>query len=725
MLEGPNVKDHSSGARRRCVNACILLWLLPVMLAAGEQSFERDIEPIFKTYCIQCHGPQKQKGGVNLSTFKNYASVLRDPRLAETVLKQFRDREMPPDGKPQPKPEERDRAVAWFENTLKNLDAGNLPRDPGRVMIHRLSRTEYNNTIRDLFGVTTQPANSFPADGSGGGGFDNNADTLFVPPILMEKYLDTATDILDAADPVRLFVDRPETKTPARVAAWNVVAHHASRAFRRPVENSEMNRLMTLYDGADKRGAKFEDSVKFALKGVLVSPTFLFRAEADQPGTEPYRVSDYELASRLSYFIWSSMPDEELLTLAAQKRLRDPQVLETQVKRMIQDKKSRALAEDFAGQWLGVNTLKNGAPPDPKRFPKFTPALRDYMVEETVEFFHGLLRDDASLLNLIDCDYAIINEPLAWHYQIPDIKGTEFRKVKLADSNRGGLLGMGAVLTLTSYPQRTSPVLRGKWVLDELLGTPPPPPPPNVGVLPPDDFPKDGLSFRQRLEEHRKKAECASCHKRMDPIGFGLENYDSTGEWRTQIANAPVDASGVLVNGEKFNGAAELKKKLMLQKDVIIRNLSEKMLSYSLGRGLEYYDVPAVKKIATEVSRNSYRSSVLIAEVVKSFPFQYRRNAPIGEVADATPKTPKVDAAKPDVAKPDAKPPAAKPDVAKTDAKKTPLPKTDVAKDKPAAPKSDAAKPPAAKPDASKPPAAKPEPAKPKPEPAKQKVDGK
>ncbi len=283
---------------------------------------------------------------------------------------------------------------------------------------------------------------------------------------------------------------------------------------------------------------------------MLVSPSFLFLIEGEQSSQEPYRVSEFELASRLSYFVWSSMPDEELSRLAEGGKLHEPEVLEQQVKRMLADPKARALAENFAGQWLRVGTLVQSVEPDRSVFPGYTPELRAAMIEEPIAFFHAILRDDASLLDLIDCRYTYVNEPLAKHYGVESVLGSEFRRVELTDPNRGGVLGMAGVLTLTSYPRRTSPVLRGKWVLEELLGTPPPPPPPDVKVLPPDDRPKDGKTFRQRLEQHREKAACAACHAKLDPLGFGLENFDAVGRWRTEIAGEALDSGGELSTGE-------------------------------------------------------------------------------------------------------------------------------------------------------------------------------
>jgi hypothetical protein len=609
-------------------SALSMLLALPAASRAGD--FEQGTRPVLEKYCNGCHGGKRPKAGINLARFQDEVSVKRNPDLWQQVIEVIAERTMPPEGKPSPSEEERQRASQGIQALLDSIDH---VRDPGPALIQRLTREQYNNTIRDLLGVDSRPADAFPADGGGGAGFDNNASTLFVPPILMEKYLAAAAEVLDRADPARYLIARPGPDLTREDAARICLRDFASRAFRRPVADEEVERLLRLFRYADRRGDPFEQAVKLALRAVLVSPNFLFLVERERPEAEGfYRVGPYELASRLSYFLWSSMPDKELFDLAAGGRLHEPAVLDRQVRRMLADPKSRALARDFAGQWLRVGSLANAAEPDRRRFPDYTPELRDAMVEEAVTFFHALLREDRPVLDLIDADYTYVNEPLAKHYGIEGVTGPEFRRVELKDPNRGGVLGMAAVLTLTSYPRRTSPVLRGKWVLEELLGTPPPPPPPMVKALPQDDRPRNGLTFRQRLEKHRSDASCASCHAKMDPLGFGLENFDPIGRWRTQVADQPVDASGELTTGEEFQGPAELKRILKDQKrDLFVRNLSGRLLSYALRRGLEYYDQPIVKDLAAKLAAGDYRSTVLVAEVAKSFPFQYRRNEPIVE----------------------------------------------------------------------------------------------
>jgi hypothetical protein len=637
----PSDQVRSAGYRPRMA---ILLFVLllgdgtrGVRADGGVLSFDyaKDIHSLIENYCLKCHGPEKPKGGVNLSTFTNIACVKADPRTWQTVLTQLRERNMPPQNKPQPKTEERTRLIDWIEVTLDSIDDSQLARDPGRKIIHRLSQFEYNNTVRDLLGVDTRPADKFPPDGGGGGGFDNNADTLFIPPILMEKYLVAAGEILESAKPGRIFIAKPAFLMSKRSAARQILEYFAHRAFRRPVEKDELEDLLGLYDRAGKRGENHESGVKLALKAILVSPNFLFRIEANRSTTEPYRINDYELATRLSYFLWSSMPDDNLLAVAAQKRLHEPKVLEAEIQRMLQSPKAKAFAENFATQWLRVKELKTSAQPDTRRFPEFTAELRDAMYAEPVEFFHSLLRGNRSLLEFIDSDYTFVNADLARHYGIEGVEGRQFQRVKFSDRNRGGLLGMAGVLTLTSYPLRTSPVLRGKWVLEEILGSPPPPPPPLIKSLPRDDKPKDGLTLRQRLEKHREDVTCAACHKRMDPLGFGLENFDAIGRWRTEIADQPVDASGEMTTGEKFSGPVELKQILLDRKNEFARNVIEKMLAYALGRGLEIHDMPTVREITKTLAKDGYHAGTLVVEIVKSYPFQYRRNNPIQLTLDS------------------------------------------------------------------------------------------
>jgi hypothetical protein len=407
----------------------------------------------------------------------------------------------------------------------------------------------------------------------------------------------------------------------ARETARAIVTRFATAAFRRPLKPEEVERLLSLYDKASQKGERCENAVRLSLCGVLVSPHFLFRVELDPPGARPgtpYLVNEYELASRLSYFLWSSMPDEKLFASAAKGELRKN--LEPQVRRMLEDPKSAAFVRNFAGQWLTLGKLSTIAP-DPRRFPGFDEELRSAMYRETELFFDAILREDRRILDLLDADFSFVNERLAKHYGIAGVTGKEFRRVKLP-VNRGGLLTHASILTLTSNSTRTAPVKRGKFVLDQILNTPPPPPPPDVPNLP-EDKELTG-SLRQVMEMHRENALCASCHQRMDPIGFAFENYDAIGGWRDRDGKFPIDPTGVLPGGKSFKGPAELKAIIKSKKDLFSRCLTEKILTYALGRGLEHYDRCAVDKVLEALDKNDYRFSILLMEVIKSVPFQMR-----------------------------------------------------------------------------------------------------
>jgi cytochrome c5 len=414
-----------------------------------------------------------------------------------------------------------------------------------------------------------------------------------------------------------------------------IVADLARRAYRRPVAAEEVDKLLSLVALATKRGDVFEEGLCLALQAMLVSPDFLFRIERDRPAAKAansktanidgvQQINDFELASRLSYFIWSSMPDDELMRLADRGLLRQPAVLSAQVRRMLKDPKSRALVENFGGQWLELRKLES-VKPDRHRFPEFDEYLRQSMRRETEMFIETIVREDRSILDFIDARYSFLNERMAEFYKVPGVKGPEFRKVLLTNNTqRSGILTQASVLTVSSYTTRTSPVLRGKWILENILNAPPPPPPPGVPNL---DEAKIGSSatLRQQLEEHRNNATCASCHARMDPLGFGLENFDAIGAWRTQDGKFPVDTSGRLPDGRSFQGPLELKAILRADCEAFAECLTEKLLTYGLGRGLERYDRPVVKRIARSVALNNYRFSSLVLEIAKSMPFQKRR----------------------------------------------------------------------------------------------------
>lgn len=427
----------------------------------------------------------------------------------------------------------------------------------------------------------------------------------------------------------QVFVCHPSDGVDERVCAEQILTRLAGRAFRRPVSGDDVAPLLALYEEGRQEGG-FEQGIGFALRGVLIDPEFLFRVERDPEGITPgtaFALSDLELASRLSFFLWSSIPDDELVDIAARGELRDAAVLEAQVARMLRDSRSDALLDNFFGQWLLLRNV-GGVAPDADAFLDFDENLREAMARETELFVESQVRDDRSLLDLLRADYSFMNERLARHYGVGKVYGNHFRRVSTVGTGRSGLLGQGSILTATSYPNRTSPTKRGLWVLENLLGSPPPPPPPNVPGLPDAVHPEEGraMSMRERMEMHRTSPVCASCHTRMDPLGFSLENFDGIGTWRSAEGGTPVDASATLPDGTSFEGPDGLRDLLLGQEELFAETVTEKLLTYALGRGVEYYDRPAVREIARKAASNDYRWSALIQGIVESTPFQMRRS---------------------------------------------------------------------------------------------------
>ncbi len=633
------IRRQSPIPRPLCLSIAWLLALTALGLGGArgdeqdggpQRTLDNFVRPLLTQYCARCHGGAEPKADLRLDALDDIKSVHDHRDRWETIAAMVRLGEMPPEEEPQPNQEAKEQLVGWIERELAPSDGTNQP-DPGRVTIRRLNRTEYNNTIRDLLGVDVEPADDFPADDIGHG-FDNMGDVLSLSPILMEKYLDAAEHIVTRA------MSRPETRdriitslpsesmTPHQ-AAREVLAALAYRAFRRPVAEDELDRLLGLVKLAQEGGADYRESLKFGIQAVLVSPYFLFRIELDDDPEElpaPRRLNEYELATRLSYFLWSSMPDGELFALAEKGQLHENEVLVGQVRRMLGEAKAKALVEDFAGQWLQLRELDK-VTPDPGRYPDFDSALRDAMRHETEQFFENMIREDRSILELIDSDYTFVNERLARHYGIAEVAGEEFRRVKLEDPRRGGVLSQASVLTLTSNPTRTSPVKRGKWILENILGTPPPPPPPGVEDLADDEAAELLGPLRERMEQHRSDPACAVCHRKMDALGFGLENYDGVGAWRDKDGRFQIDASGSLPPNRTFDGPKALRTILRTtKKSQFTRCMAEKMLTYALGRGLAPYDRRAVNDIVTEVEKNDYRFSSLVIAIVQSDPFRMR-----------------------------------------------------------------------------------------------------
>ena len=610
-----------------------LPWLTIASVVEAAPDFMREAKPLLAKYCYSCHGAEKQDGGIEFHDINTQEDAFRTHQLLARAAKQVQQGDMPPfEADEFPTADEEKILAAAMAQVSEMVENGQVPRNPGRTTLRRLNRNEYNYTVRDLFGIDFQPARDFPADAAGGEGFDNTADSLFVPPALLEKYLHAANKTADAiyADErllKRYLISYPdEGKRSPREAAEIVISHHAALAFRRRLDPAaDVKPLVDFFEKTMQSGRSYEEAMRLPLIAILVSPKFLYRTLHDEEGKKDWALDQFELASRLSYFLWSSMPDDELFQLADQGKLRDPAVMRAQVLRLLADPKAAALARHFGGQWLGYDDLIDRVEPDTKRFPEFTSELRAAMWHESTAYLSHLFQNNRPVTELIDSDYTFLNAVLAKHYGLSPIAGEEMRLTKISDRQRGGVIGMGSILTATSMPLRTSPVKRGKWVLEALLGETPPPPPPDAGVLPEDDRSSEGLSFRRQLEIHRDKPKCAACHAKIDPIGFGLQNFNAIGQWRTHEINGQlVDSSAVLLDGTKFSSPLELKELLMKSRDKFAKNMARKLLAYSLGRSLQYYDEIVLNDLLAVMVANDYRSQELIFAIVQSDPFQNR-----------------------------------------------------------------------------------------------------
>ncbi len=732
-----------------------------------EKSFSR-IQRLIKTNCSECHDGDEPEGDIDLSTGKGIDAILKDRKHWELALQAVRSESMPPQKKHDFSKSDRKFVVQWLEKLFYEYDCLARP-SAGTVTLRRLNRFEYRNSIRELTGVDYQPAKDFPGDDTGSG-FDNLADTLSLPTILLEKYLKAAEEITERAivDPrsltlqqtlsaakfkpcrgsrpvnqnmflsmsgtithqvripqngkyqlkvnavavhagpdgvsAEILIDgkpikkwtiprRTENSTvdvsvrlpkgtreiglsftndyynprakrserdrnlifepleisgperlnskalppghrkiifqdPAkqknkRAVAEKILRRFASRAFRRPATQQEIDRLLSLFDMAIKKEKSFELAIRIPLQAILVSPHFLFKVEAPAPKNgKPRRLSQYELATSISFFIWSSTPDTDLLTQAFQSNLDDPKIVRQQIDRLLKDRRSSALVEHFARQWLQLD-LFSESQPDPKLFPKFDDKIRSDMLEETRRTIEHVIQNDRSILELLTADYTFLNERLASFYSIDGVKGKKFRKVSLRGTGRGGIMTQGSILTMTSNPNRTSPVKRGVWVMN-VIGQEPPPPDPNVMAL--DDQTELKGTLRERLEQHRRDQRCAICHDRIDPLGFSFENFDAVGRWRTESEGKKVDASAKMPDGSKINGAIDLQKFLATtQQKQFVEAFVEKMLTYATGRTMTEKDRCVIVDIAEKLKKHNYRFSELIKLICESDPFQKRQ----------------------------------------------------------------------------------------------------
>ncbi|HVR86339.1 MAG TPA: DUF1592 domain-containing protein [Planctomycetota bacterium] len=596
---------------------------------AAMKTYKDQVAPFINTYCIRCHGEKKKKAGVTFEyAVKTPASYTFRPLWRKAVTN-IKSHDMPPEKEEkQPSDQERQVVLDWIAG-MKYLS----PKDPGEFVIRRLSKVEYGNTLHDLFGVDPEIAGEMPEEVFGAG-YTNS-----VSPLLMEKCLAVANDVLgrvfapSGAPPTalqqRLFGAIPIEEKDRPAKAREIARSLARRAYRRPPSEGELDVLMRVFALAKENGRSYPEALRMMLKAILVSPQFLFitpDGDAD-PGRDIVPLGDHQLASRLSYLLWATAPDAELSALADAGTLHDPAVLAGQARRLLADPRSRALFDGFGAQWLGLDRLA-GKTFDAAKFPQMNAALRLAMVEEVRLLFESILRENRSLRTFIDCDYSFLNETLAPLYGLEKtVKGPSMRKVPLQNDNRGGILAMPGILAMTSYPNRTSPVNRGVWVLEQVLGEHVPPPPANVPALEKQDPHKVAtLTLRQRTELHRSDPTCASCHKVLDPIGFGLENFDAIGRWRDQDdAGGAIDATGELPGKLVFSSPKELKRIILSRTDDFSRNLAGRLLAYALCRQLEGYDEIVVDQLASAVSKDDYRMQTLVVAVVTSYPFTHRR----------------------------------------------------------------------------------------------------
>ena len=650
---------HSYGL----ILVCLFGHLLVTAETPADKDFHKNVRVYIRAHCSSCHNSAESKGGVNLDVYDFAFNVARRGQLFQKVVKAVEDKTMPPNNRTRMTQAERDTMVAGINRIL---DKALAKKDPGPQIMRRLSHREYGYTVKDLLGVDFDALAYFPSEASGGEGFDNQSRVLYMTPLLWERYYEAADSIMRQ---VRADDDLwsglvPKSYQPSvfrRIGNWwkgrgdnpielwskpairarETILPLAWKTYRRFLDPQEEEELLTFFatvytENWQKKNA-FDDALAVVFKRMLVSPKFLFRMEANLPTNTPYEVNNLELASRLSYFLWSSMPDAQLYEAAYRENLHDSTVLRREAQRMISDPKFKRFSESFVPQWLGVQDLVRNHQADPNKFPEFTSSLKEALSQEVIEYFNYVFKQ-GDLLKLIDSDFSLINEELAQHYQVPNVVGSEMRVVHFTEQPRGGILGMGAVLAATSLPTRTSPVLRGQWVLENLLGTRIPPPPPDVpDLVEARGHVKDEFDLRGLLEFHREPSECQGCHQKMDPIGFGLENFDAIGRWRDgyREGTVAIDASGIWGADQiAFDGPLELRSILLQDKDKFAENLTRKMLSYALGRGLLFLDTHTINNLKNQMIKSNFKGEDFLIGLVNSYPFRYRRSDQVDQYKD-------------------------------------------------------------------------------------------
>lgn len=646
-----------------------LLWLVVGIALWAPQSawagyppeqlhYWRTVMPIMKKYCnIACHNADDNKGGLNLNNFDFILSIQKQGDIFLKVIQQVDEGVMPPKGKPQLTPQEKDTLLVYLHKYLADAVA---ELDPDIIPAHRLNNRQYAYALEDLTGVQVDVNALFPKDPGGGEGFDNHAGALFMSSLEIDLYFDMAEKVIETmrCDELywRKYVPRANYSLVQKLAQyWNrllgknnienhvidharlAIGNFTTLAFRRHLSPEESNQLVSffkeVYLQTPHHSERFDESIKEVFKAVLVSPNFLMIQEEDPPADKPYLISNFELASRLSFFLWSSLPDDTLLNAAYTSDLHHPLVLHRQIDRMLGDKKRQRFAESFSTQWLEIDRLEESTHEiDGTLFPEYQPKLKQAMLQEAVSYFDHVLNRSRNLLELLNGDYTFLNQTLAEHYGIGGIQGDSMRYVNLPDGNRGGVVGMAGVLTSTSLPNRTSPVLRGKWIMEKILATPAKPPPPNTPAL---EAAKgnvhDELSLRELLALHRDKDACRGCHQDMDDLGFALENFDPIGRWRSayKTAGPEIDVTGKLKSGEFFEGPQELKVILVQQKDRFAKAISKKLLGYALGRSIVFKDFAVVDQLTQILLEHNFDPVPWIYAVVDSYPFRYKKSDPV------------------------------------------------------------------------------------------------
>jgi hypothetical protein len=593
-------------------------------------SWDRNVGGLFRRHCYSCHNEEQTRGDVNLAMDTDPRLILKHRDKWEIALHLLDSGDMPPaDAATRPSANERKLMLQFLEQTLADLDCDSV-NDPGPPPLRRLNRTEYDNAISDLTGLNLRLAEDFPPDPSSFG-FDNIGPALTFSPVQIEQYhaaarkaVQAVIDVQDTSPELyaRMFGSADETDADA---TREVIRRFADRTFRRPAAESFIERLMEIYQKSREADEDHQTAVQHVFTAVLMSPRFLIRVEENREQTnQPYRIDDYELASRLSFFLWSRPPDEVLLQLASEGRLSEAETLRIQALRMLKDARSQALVKNFFGQWLGLRGMASHQV-DADVFPEYDAELGGLMLAEAESLLAEIVEQDRPITDLIDADYAYLNERLAKHYALDSVRGPELRRVKLTDRRRGGVLTSAALLMLQSDPNRTNVPRRGNYIADRILGTAPPPPPPDVPAL---ETAADGkpVPLRELLEKHRASPACANCHARIDPLGFALDNYDALGRWRTHDAGQPIDASGQLPDGAELDGPVALKDVLLESREAFIRSFARNLLIYALGRGLEEVDQCVIRDMIAAANAEEDRFSAIVLALINSRPFLYRRN---------------------------------------------------------------------------------------------------